>query len=300
MDGMTKLERGPMVGRMLEGDFEKDTITFHMPATYYLANGRYIIEPESDWLRRKEQLEALSARASAGEGVYCAACKGSGEVEGYVEHPSGDPQDAYVAAVTCPQCDGTGDAHKPTESVVFQGTTAQLQSAYFGDWSAARAWAGKNGHVTMHTVRKRQELTAAPQPAQAGASGGGEVVAWLHDVVADDGEADQALSFSPDSFPLQGVCGYRSTRARPLFTAAPSEILLAYENLLADHARLKATSVSPATGGRDSRNEAFNLADTVIERIECGDKQGARDAIREEFERITTRPTPEAEARDGR
>lgn len=68
MDGMTKLERGPMVGRMLEGDFEKDTITFHMPATYYLANGRYIIEPESDWLRRKEQLEALSARASAGEG----------------------------------------------------------------------------------------------------------------------------------------------------------------------------------------------------------------------------------------
>lgn len=45
------------------------------------------------------------------------------------------------------------------ESVVFQGTTAQLQSAYFGDWSAARAWAGKNGSVTMHTVRRLEIVT---------------------------------------------------------------------------------------------------------------------------------------------
>lgn len=64
-------------------------------------------------------------------------------------------------------------------------------------------------------------------------------VAWLHEVVQDDGEADQALSFSPDSFPLQGVGGFRSVKARPLFTAAPSEIMLAYENLLADQEKLR-------------------------------------------------------------
>lgn len=57
--------RGPMVGTMLESDFTKDTITFHMPATYYAAAGRYIIEPEGDWLRRKEQLAALSQPQAA-------------------------------------------------------------------------------------------------------------------------------------------------------------------------------------------------------------------------------------------
>lgn len=49
-----------MVGTMRESDFTKDTITFHMPATYYAAAGRYIIEPEGDWVRRKEQLAAHS------------------------------------------------------------------------------------------------------------------------------------------------------------------------------------------------------------------------------------------------
>lgn len=71
------------------------------------------------------------------------------------------------------------------------------------------------------------------------AKGMNDVQAWIHDVVQDDGEADQALSFSADSFPLQGVGGFRSLRARPLYTAAPSEILLAYENMIADHAALQ-------------------------------------------------------------
>lgn len=64
-------------------------------------------------------------------------------------------------------------------------------------------------------------------------------IAWLHEVVQDDGEPDQALSFSPDSFPLQGVGGFRSLRARPLFERAPSEIILAYENMLADQEKLR-------------------------------------------------------------
>lgn len=54
-----------------------------------------------------------------------------------------------------------------------------------------------------------------------GEMGAGEVVAWLHDVVQDDGAQDQALSFSRDSFPLEGVGGFRSLRASPLYTRPP-------------------------------------------------------------------------------
>ena len=46
-----------------------------------------------------------------------------------------------------------------------------------------------------------------------------DVVAWLHDVVQSDGEQDQALSFSPDSFPLKGVGGFESIKSTPLFLA---------------------------------------------------------------------------------
>lgn len=54
------------------------------------------------------------------------------------------------------------------------------------------------------------------QPLLSSHGGGGEAVAWLHEVVGDDGEPDQALSFAPDNFPLQGVAGYRSVSHRPL------------------------------------------------------------------------------------
>lgn len=43
------------------------------------------------------------------------------------------------------------------------------------------------------------------------------VTAWLHQVVGEDGEPDQALSFAPDNFPLQGVVGYRSLSHAPLY-----------------------------------------------------------------------------------
>ena len=46
-----------------------------------------------------------------------------------------------------------------------------------------------------------------------------EPVAYLHDIVAADGEPDQALSFAPDNFPLMGVGGFRSVAYRPLYTA---------------------------------------------------------------------------------
>src|SRR3546814_10877641 len=42
------------------------------------------------------------------------------------------------------------------------------------------------------------------------------VVAGLHEVVQGDGEPDQALSFTEDSFPLEGVAGYRKVSRQPL------------------------------------------------------------------------------------
>lgn len=49
--------------------------------------------------------------------------------------------------------------------------------------------------------------------------GNGSPAAYLHTVVQDDGTEDIALSFSPDSFPLQGVGGFRSIRCEPLYAS---------------------------------------------------------------------------------
>ena len=50
------------------------------------------------------------------------------------------------------------------------------------------------------------------------AEGDGGAVAWLHEVIADDGIADLALSFEPDSFPFADVAGYQSIKHSPLYT----------------------------------------------------------------------------------
>lgn len=39
----------------------------------------------------------------------CAVCKGSGEVEAYLPHPSGNPELDYPATVGCYECGGTGE-----------------------------------------------------------------------------------------------------------------------------------------------------------------------------------------------
>lgn len=54
-----------------------------------------------------------------------------------------------------------------------------------------------------------------------------EPVAYLHDVVAADGEPDQALSFSPDNFPLAGVGGFRSVACTALYTQAAIDAAVA-------------------------------------------------------------------------
>jgi hypothetical protein len=63
-------------------------------------------------------------------------------------------------------------------------------------------------------------LAAAPQPpaVKDSLTVEQEPVAFMHDVVASDGEPDQALSFSKDNFPLEGLGGFRSIGIRPLYT----------------------------------------------------------------------------------
>ena len=69
-------------------------------------------------------------------------------------------------------------------------------------------------HALLRDYIKQQEELAASASRPAW-----EAVAWLHDVVQSDGEQDQALSFSPDSFPLKGVGGFESIKSTPLFLA---------------------------------------------------------------------------------
>ena len=64
-------------------------------------------------------------------------------------------------------------------------------------------------------------MREAAATLSANAQQQGEAAAWLHTVVQDDGEQDQALSFSPDSFPLEGVGGFRSIGKTPLYAAPP-------------------------------------------------------------------------------
>lgn len=49
------------------------------------------------------------------------------------------------------------------------------------------------------------------------AKDGEQPKAYLHIVAQDDGTTDQALSFSKDSFPFEGVGGFRSVGCIPLY-----------------------------------------------------------------------------------
>lgn len=58
-----------------------------------------------------------------------------------------------------------------------------------------------------------------------------QAVAYLHRVVNSDGEFDQALSFSRDSFPLERVTGYKKVSVQTLVLAQErEEIELAFED----------------------------------------------------------------------
>ena len=107
---------------------------------------------------------------------------------------------------------------------------------YDGDaelWELRGKKAQANG-LTIELAYSRppaQTQPATPEDRRDGERSGGEfdqkdveamrgispVTAWLHQVVGGDGEPDQALSFAPDNFPLQGVVGYRSLSHKPLY-----------------------------------------------------------------------------------
>lgn len=65
------------------------------------------------------------------------------------------------------------------------------------------------------TEEQRERWAANQVPAQGAPKI--EPTAYLHHVVQNDGDADFALSFSPDSFPLEGVGGFKSIRHEPLY-----------------------------------------------------------------------------------
>jgi hypothetical protein len=78
-------------------------------------------------------------------------------------------------------------------------------------------------------LQARDELRAMPaflhpfaDAIDAHMAKAGVPVAWMHDVVNGEGEPDKALSFSPDSFPLDDVLGFRSVSHEPLYAAPPS------------------------------------------------------------------------------
>lgn len=94
------------------------------------------------------------------------------------------------------------------EQVLAVAAELRSQIGYFAcEGSAGKDWAN-------HLADKLEKIMAQTQ----------QPAAWLHEVVAGDGEPDQALSFSKDNFPLEGVVGYRSIGCEPLYRAAVEPI----------------------------------------------------------------------------
>ena len=82
-------------------------------------------------------------------------------------------------------------------------------------------------------------------------------VAWLHDVVQDGDEPDEALSFYPDSFPLENVGGFRSIGCKPLFAAPAAPQAEPKREPLSDEqidelVFVRAVKRAPGIGGSDA------------------------------------------------
>lgn len=78
------------------------------------------------------------------------------------------------------------------------------------------------GNIGVNAVRSLVAPDDMPPPgtklyAHAAALVAQEPVAYLHTVTQNGADTDQALSFTPDAFPLQGVGGFRSIGIIPLY-----------------------------------------------------------------------------------
>ena len=116
------------------------------------------------------------------------------------------------------------DNARPLYLARFNPDTGELQGIdWDGSWEAeSEGWempqiyyVWKSAHATVDEPT-HWAYQDEPIPPTSSAVPAGEAVAWMHGVCADDGEEDQALSFSPDNFPLEGVAGYRKVWCRPL------------------------------------------------------------------------------------
>lgn len=107
---------------------------------------------------------------------------------------------------------------------------------------------------TAHSVSLEAPFpfwTSATKCKPEGEAPQAEPVAYLHQVVCGDGEADQALSFAPDNFPLAGTLGYRSLSHQPLYTAPAAQ---------------HAESSAPAGTGRQLMDQWTGAAKALEER----------------------------------
>lgn len=114
----------------------------------------------------------------------------------------------------CPFCGGRAEFNEHTPECYFS-KLADVKKAPKGDVACMLdlipAW---NTRATQPDhFPESGKMIAQPEQAK-----GGEAVAWLHDVIQADGETDHALSFSKNSFPLEGIGGFRSICATPLYT----------------------------------------------------------------------------------
>lgn len=99
-------------------------------------------------------------------------------------------------------------------------------------------------HLEAYIASRCNGVAMKTPPAAAGASAEDKPVAWMHTVVQDDGHEDSALSFDKDSFPFQGVGGFRSVKVRPLVYGdeSPSHTQIGEERAAQDDPRAKILS----------------------------------------------------------
>lgn len=113
-----------------------------------------------------------------------------------------------------------------------------------------------------------------------------KAVAWMHHVIDDAGDSDEALSFSPDHFPLEGVAGYRKVSCEPL---VPESAIAALQDRLLgkviEHrdGRLAALERAEEAEARAARLEADNarLREALV--ISAGRVDRLSDGLRGAF-----------------
>lgn len=107
-------------------------------------------------LHAMDPQESAPEAQSTAEGI-CQKCKGSGELPGYVQGPSGDPQDATWQESTrdCDACNGTGEAQQPPAS----GQDAPITEATGDDAAIYRSIADNYRALTDEELRVLTAVT---------------------------------------------------------------------------------------------------------------------------------------------